>query len=185
MPGGFEGLRIEPVPVDGEAATAILRDYVDEVASRYYGRPATPAEIDAAIAEDPNDDLMPPRGTFLIARDHVGALGCVAVRRLEPGVCELKRMYVVPRARRRGLGRHLVIAAERAAIALDARELRLDTRGDLIEARGLYAAMGFAEIPAYNAGLYAEHWFAKPLTDGSACDAAEGGERVGGTAVRR
>jgi ribosomal protein S18 acetylase RimI-like enzyme len=41
--------------------------------------------------------------------------------------------------------------------------LRLDTRHDLVEARRLYAALGYEEVPAFNHGRYAEHWFAKSL----------------------
>ncbi len=50
--------------------------------------------------------------------------------------------------------------ARRHAVAL----LRLDTRGDLLEARGLYAALGYVEVPAFDGGPYAEHWFTKTLT---------------------
>ena len=42
--------------------------------------------------------------------------------------------------------------------------LRLDTRSDLVEARGLYAALGYQEVPAFDGGPYAEHWFTKTLT---------------------
>jgi hypothetical protein len=41
--------------------------------------------------------------------------------------------------------------------------LRLDTRHDLVEARRLYATLGYQEVPAFNDGQYAEHWLAKPL----------------------
>jgi hypothetical protein len=48
-------------------------------------------------------------------------------------------------------------------VALRAPPLRLETRHDLVESRRLYAALGYEEVPAFNHGRYAEHWFAKSL----------------------
>ncbi len=63
-----------------------------------------------------------------------------------------------------GGGRRLLEAVERAAREfLGARAVRLDTRGDLVEARALYARSGYAEIPDYNGEKYADHWFEKIL----------------------
>jgi GNAT superfamily N-acetyltransferase len=66
--------------------------------------------------------------------------------------------------RGKGGGAVLLGAAEAAARALGAGRLILDTRGDLVEARALYARHGYAETEAYNDDVYAEHWFAKRLT---------------------
>ncbi|MGI5227316.1 GNAT family N-acetyltransferase [Actinoallomurus sp. CA-142502] len=140
--------------------TSLLRDYFTDVASRYYGRPATEAEVDAALAEDPSDDLV----CFLVGRRGGAPSGCVGLRLLGPGVTELTRLFVHPRARRTGGGHALLAAAEDAAVDdLRAHTMRLDTRHDLVEARALYAAHGYAEIPAYSHGPYAEHWFEKYL----------------------
>ncbi|KAA5827187.1 GNAT family N-acetyltransferase [Saccharopolyspora hirsuta] len=133
------------------------------MASRYYGRPATDAEVDEAIAEDPNEGLHPPTGVFLVVRDGAEPVGCVGIRELEPGIAELKRMYVKPQVRGRGAGVRLLSEAEQHAQRLGYRAIRLDTRNDLVEARGLYAKQGYREIPAYNDGPYAEHWFEKVL----------------------
>ncbi|MGP4015085.1 GNAT family N-acetyltransferase [Saccharopolyspora sp. 5N708] len=154
---------IAPVGVAEPIALRLLREYTDEMASRYYGRPATDAEIDAAIAEDPNAGLHPPKGVFLLAKQGAELFGCVGIRELEPGVAELKRMYVRPRARGLGLGARLLAAVEAHARDLGFQSIRLDTRHDLVEARSLYAKHGFHEIPAYNSGPYADHWFAKKL----------------------
>jgi GNAT superfamily N-acetyltransferase len=70
-------------------------------------------------------------------------------------------MYVADRARRRGLGRRLLEELESAALASGRTVLRLDTRGDLIEARRLYATHGYREVHAFNNSPYAQHWFAK------------------------
>lgn len=148
---------ITPEPLD---STTLLRDYFTDVVSRHYGRPATEAEVDAALAEDPSDDLA----LFLVGRYAWVPSGCVGLRRLGPDVTELTRLFVHPRARRTGGGHALLETAEDAARALGARVMRLDTRHDLVEARALYAAHGYAEIPAYSHGPYADHWYEKPLT---------------------
>jgi ribosomal protein S18 acetylase RimI-like enzyme len=57
-----------------------------------------------------------------------------------------------------------VAAAERAARELGAARIVLDTRGDLVEARALYARLGYTETGPHNADPYAEHWFAKALS---------------------
>lgn len=155
--------RIEPTDVAGPTAARLLREYTGEVASRYYGRPATDAEVDAALAEDPDVGLRPPTGVFLVAADGTTPVGCVGVRELEPGLGELKRMYVVPRVRGRGVGARLLAEAERHARLLGNRAIRLDTRDDLVEARALYAEHGYREVPAHNDGPYADHWFEKVL----------------------
>ncbi|MDA3624139.1 GNAT family N-acetyltransferase [Saccharopolyspora oryzae] len=159
----MNNLSIEPTGVDQPAVVRLLREYTDEMASRYYGRPATDAEVDAAIAEDPNKGLHPPTGVFLVAREGTEPAGCVGIRELEPGVAELKRMYVRPQARGLGAGARLLAAVEEHARDLGYRAIRLDTRNDLVEARGLYAKHGYQEIPAFNNGPYAEHWFEKVL----------------------
>jgi GNAT superfamily N-acetyltransferase len=140
-------------------AALLLRDYFADVASSYYGRPATEAEVDTALAEDPSDDLA----CFLVGRYAGVPSGCVGLRLLEPGVAELTRMFVRPGARRTGGGHALLTAAEDAARTRGARVMRLDTRHDLLAARALYAAHGYAEIPAYSHGPYAEHWYEKRL----------------------
>jgi GNAT superfamily N-acetyltransferase len=147
---------ISPEPVE---ATDLLRDYFTDVASRYYGRPATGAEVDAALAEDPSDDLA----CFLVGRYEGTPSGCAGLRLIGPGIAELTRMFVHPKARRTGGGHALLAAAEDAALDLGMHTMRLDTRHDLTEARALYAAHGYAEIPAYSHGPYAEHWYEKRL----------------------
>ncbi|MDA3644437.1 GNAT family N-acetyltransferase [Saccharopolyspora indica] len=154
---------IEPTAVDHPNVVDLLREYTDEMASRYYGRPATDAEVDQAIAEDPNTGLHPPTGVFLVAREQAELVGCAGIRELEPGIAELKRMYIRPRVRGRGAGARLLTEVERHARQLGYRAIRLDTRDDLVEARRLYAKHGYQEIPAFNDGPYAEHWFEKVL----------------------
>ena len=148
-------------------ATRLRRDYYDEVASRYWKRPATGAEIDAGLADDPPDRLVPPTGEFVVGRYDGVPRACGGVLLLPAGpgprTAELTRVYVRPAVRGTGGGRALVTALETAARHLGATRVVLDTRLDLVEAQGLYAACGYAEIPAYNEGPYREVWFGKDL----------------------
>ena len=154
---------ITPSPVDHPDAVTVLREYFDDVASRYYGRQASEEEIDRALAEDPSDQLVPPTGVFLIARDDGEITGCVGVKVAAPGTTELTRMFVKPAFRGQGSGSRLLLAAEEAARGLGARIMRLDTRSDLVEARALYAKHGYREVAPYGERLYADHWFEKEL----------------------
>ncbi|MEV6902087.1 GNAT family N-acetyltransferase [Amycolatopsis sp. NPDC051372] len=155
---------ITRISVDDFDARAILREYLTDVASRYWGRPATDAEVDQALAEAPSDDLVAPTGAFLVARLPNGTVtGCAGTRVVRPGLNELTKVYVRPAHRGRGGGARLVAAAEEAARALGAEVLRLDTRNDLVEARALYARVGYVEVEPFNDDKYAEHWFSKSL----------------------
>ncbi|TDR45743.1 acetyltransferase (GNAT) family protein [Tahibacter aquaticus] len=94
-------------------------------------------------------DYAPPRGTFLLARENGASLGCVGLRRHAAGVAELKRLYVLPAAQGRGVGRHLVEAVVVRARELGYRRLLLDTLPSMRAAQSLYRALGFREISAY------------------------------------
>jgi ribosomal protein S18 acetylase RimI-like enzyme len=154
---------IERAAPSGAAARGALWAYIDDVASRWYGRPATEEEIAAAVLDDPSDDLVAPHGALLIARRGGAVVGCGGLRLLADGVGEIKRVFVAPSARGHGLGRRLMLELEKLAQAEGVHTLRLDTRSDLTEARALYTALGYIEVPAFNEGQYAQHWFAKDL----------------------
>lgn len=87
--------------------------------------------------------LRAPDVSFLVARIDGVALACGAVRIIEPGVGEIKRMYASPRARGRGLGRRILEALEAQARKLGLKELKLETGDRQPEALGLYRAAGF------------------------------------------
>ncbi|RSS34464.1 GNAT family N-acetyltransferase [Streptomyces sp. WAC08241] len=159
-----------PERVDTPDATALRRDYYDEVASRYWKRPATAAEIDEGLTDDGAGLLAPPTGDFRVARFGGEPAGCGGVLLLDAeadaddGVrAELTRVYLRPAFRGRGGAGLLLDALEDAARALGARRMVLNTRLDLIEARTVYVRHGYAEIPAYCTGPYMDVWYGKEL----------------------
>jgi GNAT superfamily N-acetyltransferase len=155
------GWSVADTPV--AAADDLLRRYFADVASSFYGRPASDADVTAAMAEDPSDDLVPPNGLFLVARYRAERVGCVGLRLRSPGFAELTRMFIAPEARGLGGGPVLLAGAEERARQAGAHTLRLDTRLDLLAARRLYTKHGYQEIPAYSAGPHAQCWYAKEL----------------------
>lgn len=97
-------------------------------------------------------DYAPPKGRLLLARRHGELAGCVALHPLEPGACEMKRLYVRPQHRGRGLGKALLEAALAEARAIGYSRLRLDTVEPVMQdAVRMYRACGFREIAAYRA----------------------------------
>lgn len=92
----------------------------------------------------------PPGGCLLLARWAGEAVGCVAYRPLQPGICEMKRLYVAPGQRGRGIGRALVEALMTAARSAGYRHMWLDTHPQMVAAAALYAALGFQPLPPYN-----------------------------------
>lgn len=108
-------------------------------------------EFDAEMASFPGE-YAPPRGALLLGRRHGSTVGVVALRSLGPKVCEMKRLYLVPEARRSGLGRQLVVAIIDEARRLGYSTMRLDTVEHAMRAAiSLYRSLGFKEIPAYTA----------------------------------
>ncbi|OKJ76477.1 GNAT family N-acetyltransferase [Streptomyces sp. CB02460] len=155
---------VAPEPFDSPDAALLRRDYYAEVAGRYWGRPATAEEIEDGLTDDGAALLTAPTGDFVVGRFGGRAAACAGLVLVAADTAELTRVYVRPEVRGTGGGGLLLAALEERARALGAALLRLDTRHDLVEARGLYAKHGFREVPAFNRGPYAEHWFAKELT---------------------
>lgn len=128
------------------------------------------ADIDERFPEGfDRDDLVAPQevsgdaGAFFVAYEEDRPVGCGALRRLEPGVGEIRHVWVHPAARRLGLARRLLGALEQEAVARHLNVVRLDTHAALTEAQAMYRACGYTPIPAYDDNVYASHWFEKRL----------------------
>lgn len=154
-------MRIEAVDAAGDEAQRLVASYVAEIAATFPGG-FDPA---ASVSADPAE-LSPPRGAFLVVRDDDGAaIGCGGVKLLDADTAEIKRMWLAPAARGRGLGRRLLEALEEAARGLGATEGRLDTNATLESALALYERAGWQRVAPYNDNAYATHWFTKPLVE--------------------
>jgi GNAT superfamily N-acetyltransferase len=145
------GLSIEREPLTSAVARTLIAKLNAELAAGYPEPGANHFGLDPL-------DVAPGAGAFLVVRVDGHAAGCGALRRLtDPaliaelgdGVGELKRMYVEPAVRGRGVGRALVAALEREARALKLRRLVLETGTRQLAALALYRGAGFADIPLY------------------------------------
>ena len=94
-------------------------------------------------------EYAPPSGAFLLAEEDGTHVGCGGLRRFSDGTGEIKRLYIVPRARGRGIGRLLVEGIVAAARQLGYARLLLDTLPSMTSAQRLYVSMGFKPTEAY------------------------------------
>ena len=126
-------------PTSGEAAD-LLKALDDELLARYPRH----AIHGVNLAE-----LEGGQGFFVVARLDGQAVGCGAVRNLEPGVGEVKRMYVTPNARRQGVAQAVLAKLETTARELGMHTLRLETGTRQPEAIRLYERQGYRRIPCF------------------------------------
>ena len=152
---------LSPAPLTSPGAMACMQAYFAELSDR-FGQTFDPRPVDPDPAA-----MRPPRGIFLIAGGNP-PLGCVGLRReaegLPPGMGEVKRLWVAPAARGKGLARHLMRAVEAAARDMGLTHLRLEASRHLPEAQTLYLRDGWTEIPRYNSNPHADHWFEKRIS---------------------
>ena len=90
-----------------------------------------------------------PEGCLLVAENQDGIVGCVAVRKIEGGVCEMKRLFIRPEYRGTGIGRKLAMEIIRTAIRLGYSRMRLDTTPSMNAATSLYRSLGFYDTAPY------------------------------------
>ncbi len=125
------------------SAAALIREYVASL-----GVDLSFEKFEEEMAEFPSA-YSRPDGRILIAMEGKAAVGVVGVRRLSGDACELKRMYVQPGFRGRGIGRMLATRAIDEARGIGYSRMRLDSLSRLKEAIALYESLGFRTIEQY------------------------------------
>ena len=153
-------LAIRTSAYDGAEAAALVAA-LDADLDRRYGA-GDPVHAEAG-------QFQAPTGRFLLASDGSVAVGCAGVRRLDEETAELKRMFVAPEARGRGVARALLSACEQAAAEMGYRRLWLETGLAQPEAIALYTSSGYEPVRRF--GQYADsptaRYFGRELTAAS------------------
>jgi GNAT superfamily N-acetyltransferase len=137
-------VRLRALPYDDPVAQDLVERVQQEYVERYGGR-------DEAVV-DPAE-FLPPEGLFLAAEVAGEPVGSGAWRALGAGMAEIKRVYVVPTFRRRGLARLIVEVLERSAAQAGHRSVVLNSGARQPEALALYRQLGYGPVPGY--GVYA------------------------------
>jgi GNAT superfamily N-acetyltransferase len=128
----------------------------DEVESRgaHNGEPRPTTSLAEAVQRDCDT---------VLAYADLEPAGTGALRELEPGIAEIKRMYVLPAYRGSGIAGRILAELERRARGRGFQYIRLDTHDRLVEAVGMYRGAGYREVPDFNANPRSNAWFEKPL----------------------
>jgi ribosomal protein S18 acetylase RimI-like enzyme len=131
-------------PEQIQLAQELFREYADAIGVdlEFQGFAAELSGLPRSYA--------PPEGILLLALLGGETAGCVAMRRLDPRVAEMKRLYVRSSHRGHRIGEKLVDAVIESARRSNYHALRLDTLPSMASAQGLYRKLGFVEIAAYN-----------------------------------
>ena len=139
-------LVIEPAKTEAqlESIRGLLQEYGE---LRQYD--AALGQYDKEIAGLPGV-YAPPEGALLLASWNRTPAGCVALRKIGKGICEMKRMYVSPSFRKKGIGYALVEKILSEARKRPYEIMRLDTHPWMEAAQKLYSSFGFEEVEAYH-----------------------------------
>jgi GNAT superfamily N-acetyltransferase len=151
------GLEFRPGRSDESPGRDLLDELIELFNSQYPGRAARPGSVTAP------DEMVAPHGVFLVGYEDEGPVAIGGLRPLEGDVCEIKRMYVAPAARSRGVGRALLTALEDAASDLGYKRVRLDAGPQQEHSKRLFAAVGYVEIAPYNANHIADYFAERTL----------------------
>jgi GNAT superfamily N-acetyltransferase len=110
------------------------------------------------------DELRGPDGAYLVGYEGAEAVAGGGLRRIDDGVAEIKRMFVRPGARSRGVARALLEALEQTARELGYERIRLDTGPKQVHGLALYRSAGYVDVPPYNDNPFACFWGEKVLS---------------------
>jgi GNAT superfamily N-acetyltransferase len=153
-------LTFRTVPFDAEPAASLVAAMREEMRALYDDLDIDSAGMPAAGPRE----LGPPRGVFLVGFEEDGrAICCGGVKGLEEDACEIKRMYVLPEDRGRGVARELLSALEHAALRLGYAIARLDTGPRQPRAERMYRAAGYRPIGNFNVNPVASFFGEKRL----------------------
>ena len=152
-------VHLREVDAGSPEALAAVRQYFTELDRRF----PQGFDTEAALADDASS-VETHRSLFVVATSDGDPVACGGVRELEPGVGEIKRMWVHPDWRGAGLGARLLRHLEALSTGMGHRLARLDTNRTLDEAVTMYGRAGYQEIGRYNDNPDAQAWFEKPLT---------------------
>jgi len=130
---------------DVEDARAIFREY-----EQWLGMSLCFQSFEEELADLPGK-YAPPSGRLYLARIDGETVGCIALRQIEEGICEMKRLFLRDSARGKGVGVSLIEKVISDAIEIGYKKMRLDTYPTKMgKAVSLYEAQGFYEIPPYH-----------------------------------
>jgi GNAT superfamily N-acetyltransferase len=135
-------IEIRPEPFGSPITQPMADAQQAELTTRHHGSPGSGAMPDPAYFQSPD-------GTFLVVYVDGEPAGCGGVGRLDDTTGELRRMYVVPAHRGKGLGGRILVALEAAARDLGYTTMRLETGNEAPEAIGLYTSHGYEPIPCW------------------------------------
>jgi GNAT superfamily N-acetyltransferase len=121
------------------------------------------SELPWGVGELTAAEFAPPGGAIVVAWADEAPVGMAGLRPLSDSRGEVKRLFVRPPGRRRGVARALLSELERIAAELGYRELWLDTHAD--EPAALFRSLGYVDVDRYNDNSYAHYWFSKPVSN--------------------
>ena len=151
-------VEFRPTPADDPLVLTLLDEYYAELDRRFSNGFDADLTSQADIA-----GTTPPNGVFLVVWLDGDPVGIGALRSEAPGVGEIKRMWIAPSHRGRGLAKQLLAELESAISAMGHGTVRLDTNATLTPAITMYESSGYRSIERYNDNPDAERWFEKRL----------------------
>jgi GNAT superfamily N-acetyltransferase len=150
-------VQFRPSRSDEPPGRELLRELNDLFNAQYPGRVIRPGSVTTPL------EMAPPEGIFLVGYENERPIAIGGLRRLQDGICEIKRMYVVPDARSRGVGRALLTALEEAGRQLGYECARVDAGLKQKHSRALFEKTGYLQIPKYNNNHIAVYFAEKRL----------------------